>query len=167
MPEDFADAEGFFRWAGRRGRFDVVSGRSPKKDPAAVEATLEDLSPVESEPALPAVTLDEEVRPEPSATQLLLDPVEDPMDRARRVAPRPTGVHLDVSADAPSVQARRRAALKSDAFESFPALEPPRPGDAARGAAPQSGASVWTPGLVALVAMGVALLLVLLLMWRT
>lgn len=145
-----------------------MSGKKPgqPEDPAAVVATLDDLSPVDTAPSLrpvatPTITLDEEARPEPSATQIL-DPVEDhPAQKAVRAAPRPTGVHaLDVSADAPSVQARRRAALKSDAFESFPSLGQTRPEEARGAPAPWKKASVWTPGLVAMTVMFVALVLV-------
>lgn len=148
----------------------AVSSRKPgdPKDPAAVEATLDDLAPVDTAPTLPRVaatiTLDEEDKPEPSATQIL-DPVQEDVitGKVRVPAPRPTGVHkLDVSADAPSVQARRRAALKSDAFESFPSLAQPRDDEAApRGAPPPwKKTSVWTPGLVAMAVMFVALVLV-------
>jgi len=162
--------EGYFRSARRRGTIYAVSGRKPgdPKDPAAVEATLDDLSPVDTNPVLPriaaTITLDEEDKPEPSATQIL-DPVEDVATKKQRpAAPRPTGVHkLDVSADAPSVQARRRAALKSDAFESFPSLDQAHSEDGAapRGPPPAwKSTSVWTPGLVAMAVMFVALLLV-------
>ena len=148
----------------------AVSGRKPgePKDPAAVEATLDDLAPVDSDPSLPRVaatiTLDEEDKPEPSTTQIL-DPVQEDVvtGKVRVPAPRPTGVHkLDVSADAPSVQARRRAALKSDAFESFPSLGQARNDEAApRGAPPPwKKASAWTPGVVVMAVMFVALLLV-------
>lgn len=144
----------------------MVSGKKPgqQEDPAAVEATLEDLAPVESHPALPAVTLDEEPKSEPSATQLL-DPVEDVAPAPPR-PPRPTTLHtLDVSADAPSAQARRRAALKSDAFESFPTLGPARDGEVRPDvSAPGGDTFEWTPGRVALVVMGVALALVALLL---
>jgi hypothetical protein len=142
-----------------------VSSRKPgdPKDPAAVEATLDDLAPVDSDPSLVPVTtsttLDEEPGPEPSATQIL-DPV---VDAPKKAAPRPTGVHtLDVSADAPSTQARRRAALKSDAFESFPSLGQARSEEVApRGPPPAwKKTSAWTPGVVAMAVMLVALLLV-------
>lgn len=143
-------------------------------DPAAAQATLENLSPVETHPTLrpvgPTMTLDEVDKPEPSATQLL-DPVEEDIktDPRQKIPPRPTGAHkLDVSADAPSSLARRRAALKSDAFESFPSLaESPEnsPAREPRGPPPDwKKTSVWTPGLVAMMAMAVAFLLVALLL---
>lgn len=142
-----------------------------KKPPGAVEATLDDLPSVDTtNPILrpvATITLDEEPPPEPSATQLLApvtsraidDVPTDPKQRAR-----PTTVHapvLDVQADAVATQPRRRASLKSDAFESAPTLMPAaRKDEGPRGPpAAWQKASVWTPGLIVLTVVGVAMLL--------
>ncbi|MDP1821665.1 MAG: hypothetical protein Q8L48_00400 [Archangium sp.] len=143
-----------------------------KKPPGAVEATLDDLPSVDTTNRIlkpvATITLDEEPLPEPSATQLL-DPItsrpsidEVPTDPKQRA--RPTTAHapvLDVQADAVATQPRRRVSLKSDAFESAAALTPAsRKDDGHRG--PPSAwqkTSVWTPGLIVLTVVGVAMLL--------
>jgi hypothetical protein len=131
-----------------------------------VEATLDDLPSVDTTNRIlkpvATITLDEEPPPEPSATQLL-NPIDDvPTDPKQRA--RPTKAHapvLDVHADAVATQPRRRTALKSDAFESAPTLMPAaRKEEGPRGPpAAWKKTSVWTPGLVVLTAVGVAMLL--------
>lgn len=143
--------------------------------PGAVEATLDDLPSVDTTNRIlkpvATITLDEEPPPEPSATQLLdpvtsrgaSPPIDDvPTDPKQRA--RPTTVHapvLDVQADAVATQPRRRASLKSDAFESAPTLMPAaRKEEGPRGPpAAWQKASVWTPGLIVLTVVGVAMLL--------
>lgn len=138
-----------------------------KKPPGAVEATLDDLPAVDTtNPVLKPVatlTLDEDPLPEPSATQLLT-PIDDVPTNPKQRA-RPTSAHapvLDVQADAVATQPRRRAALRSDAFESAPNLMPAsRKDDGLRGPpAAWQKTSVWTPGLIVLTVVGVAMLLV-------
>lgn len=125
-------------------------------------ATLDDLPGVDTTNPLlkpvATITLDEDPL-EPSATQLL-NPVDDvPTDPRQRA--RPATKVLDVSADGPVTQPlRRRAALKSDAFESLSSLPAVKKDDASRGPpAAWTKTSVWTPGLVALTIVGVLMLL--------
>lgn len=131
---------------------------------SAVEATLDDLPSVETNPILKPVsatiTLDEEPPPAPSATQLL-DPVEEAQtDRRIRVPPGPLPGQV-IGESAAATQPRRRPPLKADAFESFPSLgAPKREETAPRGApAPWQKAQVWTPGLVALTVVGALMVL--------
>ena len=142
-----------------------MSGRTPgdKKDP---QPTLDDLSGVDTTNPLlkpvATITLDEEPEPaiEPSATQLL-NPIDDaPTDPKQKARPAAVKV-LDVSADGPMTQPmRRRAALKSDAFESLSPLAAVKRDDASRGPpAPWKKTSVWTPGLVVLTLIGVLMLM--------
>ena len=128
-----------------------------------VEATLDDLPSVATNPIMKAVgatiTLDEEPIPVPGETQLLTAVDEGPTDLRR-----PAVQLIGVSADAAATQPRRRAPLKSDAFESSPALAPTSRDESAPRGPPAAWekAAVWTPGLIALTAVGVLMLLVVL-----
>lgn len=134
---------------------------SAKKDPAAVETTLDDLHSVDTNPILKAVsatlTLDEEPVSLPSATQLLTPIDEAPTD-LRRPAVKSLGVSAAVT------QRRRKSPMKSDGFESSPSLAPAAKDAAApRGPPPAwRKTAVWTPGLLALSFAGVMMLLVVL-----
>lgn len=129
-----------------------------------VDGTLDDLRPVDTNPVLrpvPAatITLDEEPAAAPSATQLL-EPIDDaPTDPKVRV---PTSVGTPVVlGESRDTTPRKRASLKSDAFESSPALAPRRDEVARRGPPPPwEKTTVWTPGLIALALAGVFALLV-------
>lgn len=137
-----------------------MSGRTPgDKNGPSVEATLDDLPSVDTNPMLKPVatiTLDEDPLPAPSATQLLEPVAEVPTDLKIR-APA-----AQVIGDSAVVVPRRRAPLKPDAFESAPSLAPARRDEVVpRGApAPWQKASVWTPGLVALTVAFIAMVLV-------
>lgn len=158
---------GYFRRGPRRASIGLVSGKTPgdKKEPV-VEATLDDLRPVDTNPVLKpisaaTITLDEEPAPAPSATQLL-DPVEDaPTDPRRRI---PTAVATpQLLGESRDTTPRKRVSIKSDAFESSPALggAPQRHEVVPRGPPPAwQRAEVWTPGLIVLGILGVLLLLV-------
>ena len=137
---------------------------SEKKN--GVDTTLNDLGTVDvTNPILkpvPAatITLDEEPAVPPSATQLL-DPVEEvPTDPRVPVVSAARGKEIGESAAA--TQPRRQAPLKADAFESFPSLEAAKKEEVVpRGAPPAwQKAQVWTPGLIALTAAFVLMVLV-------
>ena len=132
----------------------------PPGDPKepAVEATLDDLRPVDTHPLLRPVsatlTLDEDL-PAPSATQRL-DPIAE--------APTDLQVHVPVVlGESRDAAPRKRVSIKADAFESSPGLgAAPLKGEVvARGPPPAwQKRSVWTPGLIVLTLTGVAMLLV-------
>lgn len=147
-------------------------------DLPAVDTTNPILSPVETNPALQSVdsdpklkplrtiTLDEDPPPAPGATQLL-DPVQDvSTDPKVRAAPPPA---QDIGESAVATQARKRKAqLKPDAFESMPSLAPAKNEEAPqvpRGSpSPWKKTEVWTPGLIALAAALVFMVLVTIVM---
>lgn len=135
-----------------------------KKEPL-VETTLDDLRSVDTNPILKPVptatiTLDEEPVAAPSATQLL-DPVEDAPTDPRVRVPTSLAVPL-VLGESRDTTPRKRVSIKSDAFESSPALgEARREASVARGPPPAwEKSAVWTPGLIVLVVTFVFMLLV-------
>lgn len=139
-----------------------LSGRTPGDGgKASVEATLDDLPTVATtspllRPVGATITLDEEPLPAPSATQLLEPVAEVPTDLKLQVPGQVIGV-------SETVTTRRKGPLKADAFESAPSLAPARKEEAPvlRGApAPWERARVWTPGLIVLTLVGVAMALV-------
>jgi hypothetical protein len=145
-----------------------VSGRTPGDD-EPVQATLDDLPSVQTtnpilKPVGATITLDEEPLPAPSATQLL-DPVEEvPTDPKVRVVAAPAQApvqRIGESVDAPA-QLKKRKPLKADAFESAPSLQPARRDEVLLRGAPPSWqkSTVWTPGLIILAAVFVAMLIV-------
>ncbi len=150
-----------------RASIGVVSGKPPR-DPQepVVETTIDDLRAVDTNPLLKPVpaatlTLDEEPVAVPSATQLL-HPIEDvPTDPKVRI---PTSLQTPmVLGESRDAAPRKRASIKSDAFESSPALggAPLKPDVVPRGAPPAwEKTAVWTPGLIVLTITGVAMLLV-------
>lgn len=138
-----------------------MSGRTPGDGKnGAVEATLDDLPTVDTSPLLKPVgatlTLDEEPLPAPSATQLL-EPVQEVPTDPKIHLPAAPGQVIGVSE---AMTTRRKGPLKADAFESAPSLAPARREEAPvrRGApAPWEKAQVWTPGLIVLTLVGVAM----------
>jgi hypothetical protein len=158
-----------------------VSDKKPEgateDDLPSVDTTNPILSPVETNPALQAVdtdpklkplrtiTLDEDPPPAPGATQLL-DPVQDvSTDPQVRAQPAPV---QEIGESVVATQARKRKAqLKPDAFESAPSLLPAAKSDevAPRGSpSPWKKTEVWTPGLIALTAALIFMLLVTIVM---
>lgn len=143
-----------------------MSSKPPggKKEPT-VEATLDDLRPVDTSPVLrpvsATITLDEEPAAAPSATQLL-DPIDDaPTDPKVRI-PTALAVPL-VLGESRDATPRKRVSIKSDAFESSPALgaAAQKNGVSARGPPPAwQKTGVWTPGLIVLTITGGSMLLV-------
>lgn len=138
-----------------------MSGSDEKKD--SVDSTLDDLRSVDTDPLLervgPTMTLDEVPERSPGDTQLL-SPVEDDVPTDPRVRIPAAALSLGESGEAPSTLPRRRAPLKSDAFESAPQLLPARSVEP-RGPPPAwEKSSAWTPMVVVLAAIGVALVLV-------
>lgn len=122
------------------------------------------LAPVDTNPALDAVTdpklkplrtltLDEDPPPAPSST-LLLDPVQEVPTAPKLRAQQDLGVSAAVT-----VPKKRKAPLENDAFESAPSLVPARNDALSRGS-PWKKTAVWTPGLIALTAALVFMVLV-------
>lgn len=129
----------------------------------SVDSTLDDLRSVDTDPLLkrvgPTMTLDEVPERAPGDTQLL-SPVEDDSPTDPRVRIPVVAVSLGESREAPATLPRRRAPLKSDAFESSPQLVAARAVEP-RGPPPAwEKASAWTPMVVVLAAIGAALVLV-------
>ncbi len=141
-----------------------MSEKPPGDKPdATVEPTLDDLRAVDTNPVLKPVpqatiTLDEEPVAAPGVTQLL-DPVEDaPTDPKVRV---PTSLATPlVLGESRDTTPRKRASIKSDAFESSPSLGLPRREGLEPARAPASPQSRWTPGLIVLTIILVFILLV-------
>lgn len=143
-----------------------MSGKPPGDEkPPVVDTTLDDLRPVDTNPILKKVgatiTLDEEPAAAPSTTQLL-DPIEDvPTDPKVRI---PTSVATpQVLGESRDTTPRKRVSIKSDAFESSPALGVTSRRDEVvpRGPPPAwEKSALWTPGLIVLAITGVLMLLV-------